>query len=661
MKLEVVLSDIGPFAGKHRFVLNSDKINVVEAPNASGKSSFIKGLAASLGLPSKSRMSHEVAKRLGLLPSTPDGRNPLVNILASQGAIELVSNEYSRALTAPAHGLPRVNPAGDDRFLITGLLLRESEIVRSLDEGSDDFSWLVSSLSLSSAYENAKRIVEEHQMEARDNVEAIRERQQSVSKLVPKIDEAERRREAKRKERKSLESKLKEVLKPDPSIEKEMERLAKKRDDKEQSIKELRTRIGQADVARSQAERELHSFEGDISRLESSLEQLQSKLKRLPSRQEIDEAQKEARELRRTAIPDLRQEYGRLEYDVKLLEQAEKGIHDSGTVPCPLCTRVKAKPIGSIPRTNFEAALEDARDKYRNLQAELARKIQKAEELEGLGLDAERRSEKLKEEQKRVVAELGMKKAHVTQARPTLDNTLKILNTDQSALEKEMAELSEAESGLKKLRQQYGGDKRQQVAMQFSRIEADLREIDGEISRFEKELAGNKTVEVKGRMMETEEALSVFQNWFDILTKVILGIDEAILHQRQGAAKAFNDHAMRLVGRMEFGGLQVWIDEHTYKLRVQRRSGDKLVDQLVSSLSTSERHALASVLTLAAKEAYAPEIPFFLVDEVILDFDSRRLNAFLSYLRESALSKGHFVVISRLGEGAFRVYPQEES
>lgn len=90
----------------------------------------------------------------------------------------------------------------------------------------------------------------------------------------------------------------------------------------------------------------------------------------------------------------------------------------------------------------------------------------------------------------------------------------------------------------------------------------------------------------------------------------------------------------------------MWIDEGTLELMVERRGAKR---QHLSSLSTSEKYALVTLLQIAVKETYMPKEPFFLLDGTLLAFDKKRAESILSYLSEEASRRGWFVVVSEVG------------
>jgi chromosome segregation ATPase len=656
LKIRVKVTDLGAFRGLQEFTFDSEILNVIEGPNTAGKSSLIKGIVATLGLPAKSKLTTDVAKRLGLLPLNPEDRNPLVNTNAQQAVVELVNGQHRR-LVAQIQGLPKIEPLGDDRFLLTGILLRESEIVRRLDDGFDDFSWLVDYLSLSSNYEVAKRMVEEYQIAARDRLDRLQTEERKVAELLQELNTLKLKREEIKEQRKKLEEQLNSVLIEDPSVIEEISRLRARRDEIEKEIGDIRSKINNLKVEREKWEAEIRITSPHLQELEEALNTAKEKLEKLPSKGDIEKAEKEAYELRKTVIPQLKEEIGWWRSKVELLEQAEKQLMKGmATVPCPLCQECQATPIGLISVTSLERALTQAREHTRNLESKLAMAIQKAEELEAKRYEVERIKKELSKQQEKIRNEFASVKNRFDKAKSELEIITKKFSNLNEELTRKQSELEEVTRQLTKLQERFGYERFSQLVNAIRRVESELGKVESRLVNLESEVITKNIVEVMGRPIQLAAAITLYQKWVDVLTDLNLYIEEMILRQRRGVARSFNIQVTRLLKEMGFEGLKVWIDESSFKLKVHREN----VEQPLTSLSSSERHAIATVLTLAAKEVYASDIPFFLVDEVLLDFDKKRLTALSHYLKE--MSKNHkvVVIVSRLGGDKLNVRGVEE-
>jgi len=94
---------------------------------------------------------------------------------------------------------------------------------------------------------------------------------------------------------------------------------------------------------------------------------------------------------------------------------------------------------------------------------------------------------------------------------------------------------------------------------------------------------------------------------------------------------------------------QIALDKDDKLIKVIRPG---FVRQSIESLSTSEKYLIAIVLQIALKETYLQDIPFFIVDEIVVSYDSERKERILDYLNRWAKEKGLYVIVTKLAEKA---------
>ncbi len=96
----------------------------------------------------------------------------------------------------------------------------------------------------------------------------------------------------------------------------------------------------------------------------------------------------------------------------------------------------------------------------------------------------------------------------------------------------------------------------------------------------------------------------------------------------------FNEHIKEVYELLEFSEdfEQIYLDDQ-FNLKIIRRfQGQRKLDT-INTLSRSEKETVALVLMLAGREAYLPEFPFFIADETSF-FDPTRFNRIVSYVGE---------------------------
>lgn len=109
------------------------------------------------------------------------------------------------------------------------------------------------------------------------------------------------------------------------------------------------------------------------------------------------------------------------------------------------------------------------------------------------------------------------------------------------------------------------------------------------------------------------------------------------------ARQAFNESVARVFEELELHGFKkVFLDQNNV-IHVIR---DNDINQPVETLSASEKLTLGIVLMLSAREAYLPEFPFFIIDEIALHYDPDRCKQAIKYLRERV----PYVIITALAE-----------
>ncbi|MHA2265561.1 MAG: hypothetical protein ACXAEN_24485, partial [Candidatus Thorarchaeota archaeon] len=120
--------------------------------------------------------------------------------------------------------------------------------------------------------------------------------------------------------------------------------------------------------------------------------------------------------------------------------------------------------------------------------------------------------------------------------------------------------------------------------------------------------------------------------------------------QRQMAASEFNKNIESMMKALGFKEFRMIMLDKNYRLYVERLDAKtkKYKSQRPETLSTSEKLSIALILQVALKETYIPEVPFFIVDDVMEDFDGDRREAAIDYLVKKAKDEDWCVVITKV-------------
>ncbi|GAJ14582.1 unnamed protein product, partial [marine sediment metagenome] len=130
-------------------------ITIFEGSNSSGKSTIIKSIATALSSPITSNNLFNEANKFGILPRQ-DKDSPIVNIFEDKATINLKYGKSDIHDILLKDGTVETDFKGNENFLYTGMLLKNSKIQEYLASGNDDFQWIVSEMSNGGKYEELK-------------------------------------------------------------------------------------------------------------------------------------------------------------------------------------------------------------------------------------------------------------------------------------------------------------------------------------------------------------------------------------------------------------------------------------------------------------------------------------------------------------------------
>ena len=622
MKAELELRNIGGFKGIKTFEFQKGAINEVEASNAVGKTSLIRGLACALAYPLTHDEAIEEARNQGIL------RESLKNIYEKDAAVRLKHDEHTEVWEMRADGTFGLLPKGDERFVWAGMLTQEARTIRQLVEGNSDFSWVPQWLSHARRYASAKSIIDLQITDAELKNNALVKRQETL------LEE---------------DSKLKQKKEERARLDGEREQLAQQVDQREREHLERMTVL---DMEIRRKEDRISEHEGRISRLQQEITRIEEALKG-----NAKDLQQREEELRRIDIEAIRleviqkvseidKEIGRWRKDVAVLSGQKSAFTDAKSIfvqrgeregLCPICKRstidlsfleVEISKINNAIQTREREIQALAADRTRWLQKEATER---------------QRIDKLNQEIKR------------------LNDNKRGLNSSKS---RTMTELENLRSELVKIRSEEGilAQERAKLGKETEKWKAEtlqvLKSIESGIKTVDREIADYTRKIQEGSFIPLyERKRASFQQWQNRLHNLVSKLSEIKeyyeqrqhLHEVQ-AIVDFNNNVKTVMAELGFTEFdQIAIDRDDMRLKVLR-SG--FIRQPVESLSTSEKYSIAIVLQIALRETYLPDIPFFIVDEVVVSYDEERKQRILDYLGEMAKEKGLYVIVTKLSEKA---------
>jgi chromosome segregation ATPase len=643
MSVELQIENIGGLRGKQFFSFRKGKVNIIESPNAAGKTSIIKSLAAALSLPGVTRAATEEMIHLGLKASEIGEIDPLINIYSDSASIKLKVDKEEIISNFHKWKEPTINPKGNERFVFAGFLTRESKVVRYLAEGNDDFMWIVDTMSLAHRYEEARSQIEKSLTEATMHLDEVRKKKRETDQIAVKTQKSEAELSGLKREYDDLGKELKAKPSEDPKLRSLFEAASEKERLKGKEVDELQDEVEKAEQELAKPRMELNSIDRDVKLLQKTRDSVLDEIKKLPQEAAIKKMLAEADEIERQTIPNLREERGEKVGVFNLFDSALQVIEQGKKIACPLCGS------SDIDRTKIYQQKEDLKKQVAKLDREIGELLIKADGLRGGTVEIGSKKKEKEKELDKVESELQEKNARKQDLERFVSFPQRRLETKEADLEKARQELLKITEELGKIehRMKEIEAKSKGLFVRRERLKERISMIDKELQDGKKALHDSSLVIVNELPVPIARAEVFYKRWIDSLEAVGKHLEEASREQRQGAARRFNSEVKNLTAKLGFSEFeQILLNEETYKLQVFRKEGRP---QAISSLSGSERNALATLLQLAIKEAYIPEIPFFTVDEVVLDFDRTRVGKIFGYLAEVAEKKDWCVVVTKLG------------
>lgn len=653
MGVKVMLENVGGLSGVHAFNFVKGAVNVVKAPNAAGKTTLIKAIASCLSAPYRSKSSIQLAREMGLLRQAGEPVEPLVHVGAEAAKITVKLNGEEWRYTLLKEGKYAYTREGDDRFLITSVLVRDSKVLEKLKSGDTDFKWIVEMVSLASRYEAAAATLEGEKARVGELLEQVERRREEVESLR-KEERALRETISKyKREEDLLNRELTELLAKHPEVSK----LRKRRDGLMSKIRSLRD---EAEEIRGRMERLKRRIDEEAGRHKEKLvrkERLEKESGKLfeervyvEERLETVNRQLEGYEEQLKNISEkietLRTEEGRLLAESELYERALKLASQAGRVRCFLCKQ------GYLTAEALEQRRLLAKRRLSEVRDKIAVLLSKRNNIYSLLEERKELKTRLKEVRKRlseVASELQILEKYLKgytvivnslrRELTSLEGMLKRVERERAKYENELDSVNEAVRSL--------GKKEQEIVGRLAEVRGRLSELEKRLNEVVGALKLKSHIEIAGHSLLLENAEGILSAWAATIDEALRRLRTEVRRERVAAIELFNSQVRKVLEDSRFEYLDVWVDASDYKLHIlDRRTGSEVTPRV---LSETEGYMLAFVIHAALKLAYTPHIPFFLIDEVALSFDEARKKAVLKYLSNLARENSWVVIVTELG------------
>ncbi len=618
MRAVLELRNIGGFKGTRQFEFQRGTVNEVEASNATGKTSIIRGLGAVLS----GELAHpeiiREAENQGIL------RESLKNIYEKDAMVSLSYDEHVEEWQMKSDG-SFGGTKGDQRFLLSGMLTQEAKIIRQLVEGDSDFSWVTRLLSYAQRYEAAKATVDSKLTNAEQEVVKIAKRQEALVEQNKELSEKRRQRANLIQERDELAQQLDQKKREHIEKIKTLEKQIRTKEDL----------LAQYQGSISKSEQDIKYFQGRWESSEKNLKELEQQL------QSIDLSRINKEVIQNVSIID--KELSALRLKIAVLNGKKSTFADAKNVlaqrgetegSCPVC-EVSTVSVGFLDE-RISDLNSDIWEKERGIQTLAAKRTQWLQKEAKARRDIDGFNQKIKE--------LKNEQRELNSSKSRAENELSKAKGELQKIEHEHVSLAQEKVKLEKETERWEAETHEAL----KRFERSLKVVDNDITELTRKIRESSFTDILGRPFSFDEAQNIWHKLEDWLRNVREYLDQRQHAHEVSAIADFNNTVKKVMSDLGFTEFdQIALDKDDKHLKVFR-SG--FIRQPVESLSTSEKYSLAIVLQIALKQTYVPDIPFFIVDEVVVSYDGARKGKILDYLDQIAKEDELYVIVTKLSE-----------
>jgi chromosome segregation ATPase len=433
-------------------------------------------------------------------------------------------------------------------------------------------------------------------------------------------------------------AKLKSTEKEIENLKSEREKMSKERDKIKPLIEKAKSQIKNSGIIQEKNKSKNEKL-SDISRLSQGLKGIQKQKPLLES--ELKDAEKRRDEhiknkgkfqTEQEALSkekgkleaiqeDLENQVSKLDDNISTLEQVSRNVDWTATKDCPVCGR----PITSSVKNNWQKHLETDR---KQANAELLKTENKIKEIDNRINDIEDELNEINDIQKNI-NDWNLELAKIEKQVKFDTKDIEAKTESVNKLKKEIEELEkQIDPALLKIWRQQGT------------LDETIGETDGKIKALKEEY---------DEICSKAKGLDVLKRKIEFLQKVKETIKKIIIEMKNGVKNKFNARIKEVYPLLNFKNFDEVFINDSYRIEVVRKGKQ----QELNRLSTSERVTLGVIVMLAGKEEYLPEFPFFVLDEVTTAYDPTRFKKIIDYITQKTKTK--YVIVTAFSPTGDRI------
>ena len=580
MKLEA--TNIGGFTGTKTFDIKKG-LNLIKAPNASGKTSFIHALETMV-LPERILRDKRHFLNYFFLSGT-------VSLLDEEG------KEWSRILRS-----------GDGKLIISGSPYwpaGEKAVTLSFAIPGNSFMEKIQAalplertfeeLSGSSFYRNAILWLEKQKVNTLNRLRNFREELIRLENLKNEIDNLNKELLEYEKEKSEL-----------PSLEEVQNRV----EINEELIKNRR-KLTELEVNEDNYLYIIENNTEKISRLEENIEHLKNQITSFEEehpniQKEIEELQKEIENLKKdTNNLILQQSIMRLQLDLtrtNIIQGKRYQLNE-----CLACGKtLSIKEIG---------------DREQYIEKEFSLINKQIADIRTKTSEYERAREEILAEEIRIKRDIRQQLADDTETLTKLEKEIRAAKSNLDNLKENISDLHKNIEEFEKTIDLTAI----KIIQKHGELNGKIQISNNRINRIKQEIERLSYINTELINLEINE---------NFLTKAISHMSDKEVAIKDSARLKFNKRINEIYQYLRFRDFEnIEIDDF-FHVKVRRKLEKRIIEQDIASLSATERLTIAIIAMLAGKEEYLPDFPFFVLDELPNSYDQTRFETIANYLKE---------------------------
>lgn len=580
-KLSVSTENIGGLAGRNEFELEPG-LNIVHAPNASGKSSFIHGLEAAV---MEERQLQE--------------QPHYIHTFSEQARVELEFDEEKavrrlyRSGNQVSVGGEKLYPEGEKASLFC-IATEENELLERVKSGRPLRNLLLR-FSDGPHYNLLGDYLKQREEEARQELSEYRDELAELKRLNRELEEKEEELREKEEERENLPEVDEDKLGENKELQAKLEGLYDQIEDKEEEIADKENEI-------ERKKRDLESAKKQLDKVNKRIERFQEEHPHV--QQEIDDLIDREEELK-TEITELKSTFRRVSEDLERTDEALVDIEGDERDTCPSCGH-------EVSEEHMAQRAEQLAQQKEELQEDIRQKEKRREKTKEKREDLERERTKQKNVYESQKKEKQNEISKAENRIEELDEEIETLDSEVTELEEQVEELRpKIDSGVFDLAQ-----KRSEIDREIGRIDSRIDSIQQEIE--EKQGVREQIDDLRARADFYEDAAEYMKDEAERL--------------EQAVQEMFNEHIQEVYDLLDFDEPfeSIQLDQN-FDIKIYRRFQGQTEEDTIDTLSRSEQETVGMVLMLAGRSAYSDDFPFFIADETSF-YDTARLRRIMEYI-----------------------------